>query len=506
MANLRRGSRGDDVKDLQTLLNSVGGYNLDVDGSFGPKTLAAVRDYQSKNNLTVDGIAGVNTMNALRNASSTKTNAAGGGAVPGNAATQAPKTPSGQTWLTPGTTPSGYVPIAPTSINSEYLAQYETGRPEYSEDPAVTEALRLLREHEANKPGEYQGTYEQQIQQIVDNINNRGPFSYDFNADPLYQQYRQQYVNQGQQAMQDTMGNAAALSGGYGNSYAQTAGQQAYNAYLGQLNNVIPELQQAAYSRYQDELNNDYNRLNMYQNLDQAAYNRYRDTVGDYYNDLDYFYRQYGDMSDRDYNRYLNDAQAWENDRAYWYGKAQDELAQNNWMNQFAYQQSQDNQDQQNWEQEMALKIAAMAGSGGSGGSRGPGSGNAEDYDTWYRNNLNDVMSILNGNFKYNGKNLSGVDAAIAYIRTKTPNISTDDVASLINTAQQARNPYSKSATGGLTQTPLYQYAQAAYDSAKTSTLPGALSSLSAVNPDEKKDKNKNKGKGGGGKNTNSAR
>lgn len=480
MANLRRGSKGDDVKDLQTLLNSVGGYNLDVDGSFGPKTLAAVRDYQSKNNLTVDGIAGVNTMNALRNASSTKTNAAGGGAVPGNAATQAPKTPSGQTWLTPGTTPSGYVPIAPTSINSEYLAQYETGRPEYSEDPAVTEALRLLREHEANKPGEYQGTYEQQIQQIVDNINNRGPFSYDFNADPLYQQYRQQYVNQGQQAMMDTMGNAAALSGGYGNSYAQTAGQQAYNAYLGQLNNVIPELQQAAYNRYQDELNNDYNRLNMYQNLDQAAYNRYRDTVGDYYNDLDYFYRQYGDMSDRDYNRYLNDAQAWENDRAYWYGKAQDELAQNNWVNQFAYQQSQDNQSQQNWEQEYALQLAKMAAGGGGGGGGGGGSG-TDNYDDWYK------------------KMLSG--AQKAYKNGGVTNL-TNQLREMLNNGDVTTSEYSRLLND------VWQNSSDASNSATAATTMGAFIDYSKQDEEEeeKKKKNKGSGGGGGGKNTNTTK
>lgn len=65
MANLKIGSKGDDVKQLQTALNATGDYNLKVDGIFGKDTDKAVRDYQGKNKLSVDGIAGVKTMGAL---------------------------------------------------------------------------------------------------------------------------------------------------------------------------------------------------------------------------------------------------------------------------------------------------------------------------------------------------------------------------------------------------------------------------------------------------------
>lgn len=487
--NLKRGSKGDEVKNLQTLLNSAG-YSLDVDGSFGPATERAVRDYQTKNNLKVDGIAGVNTLGSL-NSRSTTGNAATG-EVANNAATQAPTTPSGQTWLNTSTNSTSYTPIAPTTLNTVYLSQYETGRPEYSEDPAVTQALEMLRAHEANRPGEYQGTYDQQIQQILSNIENRGPFQYDFNADPLYQQYRQQYVNQGQQAMMDTMGNAAALTGGYGNSYATTAGQQAYNQYLGQLNNVIPELQQAAYNRYQDELNNDYNRLNMYQNLDQTAYGRYRDTLSDYYNDLDYYYRQYGDMSDRDYQRYLNDVDAWNNDRAYWYNRANDELSQNNWMNQFAYQQAQDRQAQENADREYALKLASLSASGGSGG--GGGGSSSGNYDNWYKQMLSNALDA----YKKGGPvNLSN------QLQNMLANgdITTDEYARLLNETLQTRNPSSSSPTTQLTQNAYTDY----YNSvAKTlgaatggNTLQGAAASMAAAVEEDKKKKKSGKSSSG---------
>ncbi|MGA9380470.1 MAG: peptidoglycan-binding protein [Phormidium sp.] len=73
---LRRGSTGNDVKNLQNLLNYVYGPDLKVDGIFGATTEAAVKRFQKEYGLTVDGIAGPNTLNRLnqiRNAPVTPT-------------------------------------------------------------------------------------------------------------------------------------------------------------------------------------------------------------------------------------------------------------------------------------------------------------------------------------------------------------------------------------------------------------------------------------------------
>ena len=64
---VRYGSRGTDVKTLQTMLNKVNNAGLTVDGIFGAGTRTAVRNYQSSRGLTVDGIAGKNTWNKLTN-------------------------------------------------------------------------------------------------------------------------------------------------------------------------------------------------------------------------------------------------------------------------------------------------------------------------------------------------------------------------------------------------------------------------------------------------------
>lgn len=106
---------------------------------------------------------------------------------------------------------------------------------------------------------------------------NREKFTYDLEADPFYQQYKKQYQNMGRLAMEDTVGRAAALSGGYNNSYAQTAGQQTYQSYLEQLNNVMPELYSAAYNRYQAEGEALYNELLLQEQRRQQAYTEQQD-------------------------------------------------------------------------------------------------------------------------------------------------------------------------------------------------------------------------------------
>jgi hypothetical protein len=95
--------------------------------------------------------------------------------------------------------------------------------------------------------------YVDQLNSLYNQIVNRKPFQYDLNGDLLYRQMADRYTQMGQQAMRDTMGQAAALTGGYGNSYAQSVGNQAYQQYLTALNDNVPELWDRAYQVYQGE-------------------------------------------------------------------------------------------------------------------------------------------------------------------------------------------------------------------------------------------------------------
>lgn len=59
------GSRGEEVRQIQTKLKRWGYYNGNIDGIYGSQTLAAVKWFQSKNGLSVDGIAGPKTLAAM---------------------------------------------------------------------------------------------------------------------------------------------------------------------------------------------------------------------------------------------------------------------------------------------------------------------------------------------------------------------------------------------------------------------------------------------------------
>ena len=115
-----------------------------------------------------------------------------------------------------------------------------------------------------NNPDDWWKHYNNKAQGYMGQIEEREPFSFDVNSDPLYEQLKDQYIQQGQMAMMDTMGQAAAMTGGYGNSYAQTVGQQAYNQYIGQLNDAVPELYGMAYDKYAQEGQDLYDKYQLY--------------------------------------------------------------------------------------------------------------------------------------------------------------------------------------------------------------------------------------------------
>jgi hypothetical protein len=135
----------------------------------------------------------------------------------------------------------------------------------------------------------YDNRYEEQLADLYNQITQRKPFSYSTEDDMLYKMYEEKYTQQGKQAMRDSMGQAAALTGGYGSSYGQAVGQQQYDAHLAQLNDILPTLYQMAYSRYQDEGNKLEKEYAMLSDKEAADYSRWltnRQLSSDDYNRL----------------------------------------------------------------------------------------------------------------------------------------------------------------------------------------------------------------------------
>ena len=152
-------------------------------------------------------------------------------------------------------------------------------------------------------------TWWNKLTDTMNAIENREKFSYDVNGDALYQQYKDQYANQGKMAMMDTMGQAAAMTGGYGNSYAQSVGQQAYQGYLQQLTDKIPELYQMALDKYNSEGDELYNRLSSYGSLYSTEYGEHRDAVADSKDQLSHLTNLYDIKSDEEYGQWYDGEQ-----------------------------------------------------------------------------------------------------------------------------------------------------------------------------------------------------
>lgn len=152
-------------------------------------------------------------------------------------------------------------------------------------------------------------TYSNQglLDDVMNRINNREKFSYDLNGDALYQQYKDKYIQQGKMAMADTMGQAAAMTGGYGNSYAASVGNQAYQASLQQLNDIIPELYQMAYDRYNQEGQDLYNLYGLHSNERSTEYGMWGDKRNALIADRDYYGTEYNNAFNRDYGMYSDD-------------------------------------------------------------------------------------------------------------------------------------------------------------------------------------------------------
>lgn len=173
----------------------------------------------------------------------------------------------------------------------------------YKPGSMVTNAYSALQKQMQVNP-KFKSAYTGEMANVYNNYKNRPKFEYDMNKDALYQQYAKQYKALGNTAMQDTMGQAAQLSGGFGNSYATSAGQQAYNQYMQQLNDKVPELYAQAYDKYNQENQDLLNQYSLAEGLYNRDYSKYRDTVADNNQKIKNLYDIYNTNAANDLDQY----------------------------------------------------------------------------------------------------------------------------------------------------------------------------------------------------------
>lgn len=220
------------------------------------------------------------------------------------------------------------------------MAIYE--KKKWEESDELKKQQQALEAYKANKPVDYSSPNKILSDEALKNWQNYKPFEYDVNTDALFKQYRNNYMTQGKLAMQDAMGQAAALTGGYGSSFGQNVGQQAYQGYLQKLNEVVPQLQEGAYNRYLQGKDDAYANWQTLQALEEQDYGRYMDEYNKYNAEYDRLLDEYNNAYDREYSQYQYEDQMD-------YQRYQDALSQENWQKQFDADQA-----YRNWQMSQA--------------------------------------------------------------------------------------------------------------------------------------------------------
>jgi len=175
-------------------------------------------------------------------------------------------------------------------------------------------------------------SYSDRIDALINEIMNREKFSYDADTDPLFQQMLASSMNSGKLAMEDTIGTAASLTGGYGNSYATRAGNSAYNQYISEAYENLPDYYNLAMQAYEMEGNQMLNKLGVLRDADDTEYSRLMDAYNinnDYANT----------MYDREYQQFWDDTnfrnEEYWNNKYFDYNEHRDNVSDSKWQAEF---------------------------------------------------------------------------------------------------------------------------------------------------------------------------
>jgi hypothetical protein len=310
---LKQGSTGPRVGELQTALNEAlsgtEGYTpLKVDQKFGPKTAKALEQFQKASGFTggdVDSVYGPQTAGAFESYFSTTPS----GTDTGD--TQLSGDVKQETGQDTTTTKDDYSLADLSSLygsiglglwNQGQAKQLSTmnntangnvpaqaggdNTPETDTNVTSIDSTTTT-DTGANVPAEsniasdndrgYVGAFDEKMMALLDKYLNPEPYAYNVQEDPAFESYKNTYTRLGEKSFEDTLGNLVARTGGRPSSWAISAASQAKDAYNQQLMDIVPQLEERAYGRHQDQLTNFYNQLNMLQNLDALKYGRYAD-------------------------------------------------------------------------------------------------------------------------------------------------------------------------------------------------------------------------------------
>lgn len=225
--------------------------------------------------------------------------------------------------------------VPPQQVHTTAAAPAQTG---------TSDVVAQAQDYLNQQLGSYNSRYGSQITDLVAQLQNRPAFEYDVNTDPLYLQLRDIWKQDGLMAMEDTMGQAAQLTGGYGNSHAQMAGQQVYNNHLREVAEMVPQLKEAARADYDADTDALLRQYNMLMEQDSSDYARWLDEIT----------RQY--QAERDALADQRYDQEWQ------YQQDRDALADQRYQDELAYGREQDEYGRQQDAYDRLLELIIATG------------------------------------------------------------------------------------------------------------------------------------------------
>lgn len=155
----------------------------------------------------------------------------------------------------------------------------------------------------AQKPAAYGGSeYDKLLKEAVGRLGN---MSYaDFKTGDQYKALMDSYNRNGERAMQDTLAQVSARTGGLASSYAGTAAQQSYN-------NFMQKLEDAALAMYDKERANQFSMADLYRGLANDDYSRWGDDYNRWIGERDWQHGlQREGIEDKRYDTEYGDSRA----------------------------------------------------------------------------------------------------------------------------------------------------------------------------------------------------
>ena len=188
-------------------------------------------------------------------------------------------------------------------LNSSKEVENALANAEYVPGQSVTNAAADLKNWQQNRPGKYESTY-----QAASKTSSVSCWSGTASSTAMHRTRSTPVCPavhpERPQRSADAAAQAAALTGGYGSSYAASVAQQAYQQQMGALNDALPSLYRLALDTYNSEGDDVVTRIDQLNTQEQNAQAQYNAELSDYYSQLDRKGSAYNAAYEQDYGRY----------------------------------------------------------------------------------------------------------------------------------------------------------------------------------------------------------